>query len=122
MINMIRANRERGSAPASAWALRHTTTGAVLGLASWAWDPLWPWAVVVDVFCHPDYWDRAPELIDKITPPDDARQIAYVDENSAPKRSVLESVGFKRVAVLPGFATDYRARSPRIAARIFARG
>lgn len=99
VLQAIQAGRDGREVPAA--ALRSLRTNAVLGLAAWAEDPLWPGTTVVDVYCHPRRWDRAGELLDALKRPAARRCVAYCDEGFAEKRAALEAWGFKQVAMLP---------------------
>jgi hypothetical protein len=87
-----------------AMALRNVSTGAVLGFALWMWHPIWPDTCLLDVYCHPDYWGRAHELFAVLTLPDAHRYVAYVDDGFTQKRDLLEDLGFRPTATLPGYA------------------
>ncbi|MCE9613033.1 MAG: GNAT family N-acetyltransferase [Lentisphaerae bacterium] len=82
-------------------ALVNPDTGAVLGIAVWNWDKLWTGTLVIDVFCHPRFWNRAPDLLKALELAPDERHLAYADALCPQKRDALESVGFKVVTTLP---------------------
>ncbi len=88
--------------------------GAVVGLASWGWHPLWPSACLIDVYCHPNFWNRAPQLLQELKIPASQRLIAYDDLPKSPKARSLQEAGFERVATLPQWITaDYLQTQPR---------
>jgi hypothetical protein len=62
LLGMLREHSH--DEPPRAMALVQQDTTAVLGLATWDLDPLWRDACVVDVYCHPRYWERANDLLD----------------------------------------------------------
>lgn len=82
-------------------ALQKSASRAVVGLAACAPDPLWPDTVLVDVYCHPAFWDKGGELLRALPLPPARRYLAYLEAEAAPKRAALEAAGFRQVAVLP---------------------
>lgn len=70
-------------------------TGAVAGLASYGRNPLWRGAWTVDLFCHPDHWDRGRELYEAMEIQPAERLLAYCDAGFEPKEKVLREVGFE---------------------------
>ena len=107
MMGMI---REHGDAaadrPPTCLVSRQRTSGAVMALASWCWHRVWPGTCVVDVFAHPIAWDAAAELLIELELPEAERTLAYVDEQTPEKATLLERAGFhvgptlkRRVAV-----------------------
>ncbi len=78
-----------------------TQTGAVLGFALWSYHPLWPDCCIIDLFCHPDFRDRADALLDALTLPSIDKLIAYADERDTFKLDLLRRHGFAQTAVLP---------------------
>lgn len=91
-----------GAAPKTV-VLRHPTTAAVVGLAAWNWDNLWPDTCLVDVYCHPDYWDYGNQLLDALVLPSADRIIAYVDTSDRAKVDLLMARNFHPIATLPNF-------------------
>jgi hypothetical protein len=97
--------RRNGAAPSS-WVLRAKGGDAVLGLASAIAAPAWPDARLVDIYCHPNWWHQAGQLLSRL-PVERPKGLAYCDADFAPKRAALEAAGFKAVAVIPQWiATD----------------
>jgi len=86
-------NGPKGRAP-RAIVLRNSQTTAVVGMAAWSWHPMWPETCVLDVYCHPAYWDRGAELLAALTLPNADRYIAYVDQGWSVKENILKSAGF----------------------------
>jgi hypothetical protein len=80
--------------PGKVMVLRQSDSAALLGLATWDWHPLWPGVCLVDIFCHPDYWDHAPPLLRSLQLPQFDRCIAYTDDASSPRSNVLRQAGF----------------------------
>jgi hypothetical protein len=79
--------------------LRAAAGGAVLGMASWRPDPIWRQAAVLDVYCHPQWWHRADELL-KALPLPSKLLVAYADADMAAKIEALEHAGFARQCAL----------------------
>ena len=61
----------------------------------WSLDRLWPESCLVDVYCHPDFWDRASELLDALPFPEADRHLAYCDAGFEPKAAALSQAGFR---------------------------
>ncbi|MEO8611445.1 MAG: hypothetical protein ABI690_26340 [Chloroflexota bacterium] len=102
-----------------AFALRSRTTGAMLGLALWGWHPIWPDTCLIDCYCHPDYWERAPELIQALRLPDAQRYLAYADEGFTQKRDLLHSLGFHPTVTLKGYIPTSALKTDFVDALIF---
>lgn len=96
------AERSDGTTPRTI-VLRHPTTEMVVGLAAWNEDPIWPETCLVDLYCHPDYWDEAPRLWQSLTFPEMDRVIAYVDDSDRYKIDFFMAQGFTPIATLPNF-------------------
>ncbi len=94
--------RERNAAPQTV-VLRHPSTAAVVGLASWNHDPLWPDTCLVDLYCHPSYWAHADALWTALALPSSSRTIAYVDERDRYKIDFFMNRSFQPVTTLPAF-------------------
>ena len=104
--------RAQGEA-ARALALVQRETGAVLGLASWAWDPLWPETVLVDLYCHPEWWGWGSELLDGLELPPAERYLAHADGLNMCRDKVLEKGGFVPAEILrQRVAADRKRRVP----------
>jgi len=106
LLPVIREHRQQqhlqqgGSTP-RAWALHKPHNGAVVGLCAVGPDPLWPNTNCLDIYCHPDFWNHAEELLSKIAFPKQERVIAYADSLCPQKQAVLRAAGFKAVATIP---------------------
>lgn len=83
-----------------AHVLVQTATGAVVGAAASADHPLWPGTGLVDVYCHPDYWDWAGELLFALDPGDYDRRLALSDAGCPDKAQVLAAAGFTAVSTV----------------------
>jgi GNAT superfamily N-acetyltransferase len=90
---------------ARARVLQKPDNGAVAGMAAWGNDPLWPDSTLVDVYCHPHFWQEAESLLANLEYPQDQRTLAYTDPSCPEKRRVLEAAGFRAVATLPQWLT-----------------
>lgn len=75
--------------------LRQRETTAVAGLAMWSFDSLWPRSCVVDVYCHPHFWDRSHDLLGALSLPEADRYLAYCDAGFEPKEAALSQAGFR---------------------------
>ena len=75
--------------------MRQRETAAVTGLAMWSSDSLWPRSCVVDVYCHPHFWDRSQDLLGALSLPDAERYLAYCDAGFEPKAEALSRAGFR---------------------------
>lgn len=95
--------REQEAEPAAGTTavLRQPQTGAVCGFACWQWHPIWWGMVLLDVYCHPDYWDRASDLLAALSLPDAERVLAYADEDCPQKWAALQGLGLEKTAVFP---------------------
>ncbi len=86
--------------PTRALVLQAVHSGAVVGLAVWDAHPLWPETCLLDVYCHPNYWDRVVELLAALTLPDAGRWVAYGDRSCEAKMEALRAAGFRPRATL----------------------
>jgi GNAT superfamily N-acetyltransferase len=94
MDNCRRADNEQ---PPRGVALVKPDTGAVVGLAAWTTDDQPGDACLVDVYCHPQFWSRAGDLLDALSLPDGCAARAQADDGFEPKRDALVAAGFKQV-------------------------
>jgi hypothetical protein len=102
--------REKGEL-SRARVLCQASIQAVVGLAIWDWDPLWPSTGVVDVYCHPDFWEEGGALLGALPLPEAERYVAYSDADCLEKGEVLRSAGFRPVARHARRAALDRART-----------
>lgn len=116
VLHLLRSEAEyrRQKQPARALALQNRRTGAVLGLACWAWDALWQ-TVLVDLYCHPDHWGHAGKLLAGLKIPGGAaRVIAYADAGCPAKVAALKKCGYSPAETLPGQVFADTAKSRRV--------
>jgi hypothetical protein len=104
LLPLIRSERERrrdggGDQPAGL-ALVNTDTAALVGLAARGAHPLWRGVTLADVYCHPDHWARAGELLAGVLPPAGEACVAYADEGFELKADALGGAGFAWGATL----------------------
>ncbi|MCE2439176.1 MAG: GNAT family N-acetyltransferase [Candidatus Latescibacteria bacterium] len=95
---------------ARAMVLRQRETTAVTGLAMWSFDSLWPRSCVVDVYCHPHFWDRSHDLLGALALPEAERYLAFCDAGFESKAATLSQAGFRP-------SVTYTRRVARDAAR-----
>ncbi|CAN5581414.1 hypothetical protein BH10CHL1_BH10CHL1_49400 [soil metagenome] len=95
------AQRQQANQPPSVLVLENQATTAVVGLAAWSWHPLWPDTCLVDCYCHPDYWQHAPDLLNALPLPTADSLLAYADAGHVAKTNLLTKAGFKSVTTLP---------------------
>ena len=115
------ARCEEGKKP-RAVALQARRSTAIVGLAVWDWHPLWPEACLLDVYCHPNYWGRAGELIEALLLPQEAdRCIAYGDAACREKLDVLRAAGFRRKATLKRCLAADKAKTGYVDVVVFER-
>ena len=100
LIQTERIRRQRNEPP-RVYVVESNTSGAVLGLAAWGEDPLWPDTCLLDIYCHPNHWGAGEELLLALAPPDDQVWIAYADSACPQKKAVLAALGFKQTTQLP---------------------
>jgi len=75
--------------------LLESETGAVVGCATIWPDPQWPGTYLLDVFVHPNFESRLPDLLSALGPVD-AKVLAYAEASAAAKHAALEGAGFRR--------------------------
>jgi hypothetical protein len=85
--------------PPRVMILRQGATSAVVGIAMHSLDMLWPHTCLVDLYCHPNFWDHGQSLLDALELPDADRYIAYCDHRFEPKETILSNMGFARSAI-----------------------
>jgi len=102
-VSLLRqeGQRRKEGRPSRTRVLQAKGSRAVVGVAAWRDHPLWPDTCVVDVYTHPNFWDRAPELLAALPLPDTGRLLAYGDAECPQKHEVLKAVGFRQVAAFP---------------------
>ncbi|MCX5662333.1 MAG: hypothetical protein NTW19_21850 [Planctomycetota bacterium] len=123
VLRLLHAEGEfrRQEEPGRALALQNRRTGAVLGLACWAWDPIWQ-NVLVDVYCHPNHWPRAKELVAGLKLPTSApRTLAHADAGCPGKLEALKQLGFAQAETLPGHVFADATKTGRVDVLVFER-
>ena len=83
-----------------ALALVQQETRAVVGWAMWSDHPLWPDACLVDLYCHPAFWDEGAALLQALKIPESHTYLAYCDAGLQPKAAALTAAGFRCSATL----------------------
>lgn len=107
LLPLVREEAGRAVGDSSrAQVLQKTSNGALVGFASWDFDPSWPDTCRVDVWCHPRFWERAAELLRSLKLPDARRTLAWSDALCEQKADVLRSAGFRALAFLPRWVAD----------------
>ena len=66
----------------------------------WSDHPLWPDACLVDLYCHPDFWEEGAALLQALELPESHACLAYCDVGLQPKATVLTAAGFRCGATL----------------------
>ncbi|MCE7989599.1 MAG: hypothetical protein DYG89_51275 [Caldilinea sp. CFX5] len=112
--------QQEGKAPRS-FVLYHRATNAVLGFATGDWHPHWPGNYLLDLYCHPAYWEQAPALLNALPLPSALRTIIYADSSDQAKQNVLMALGFQLVATLPRWLVVDPAHARPVDVLIFAR-
>lgn len=77
--------------------------GALVGFAMWDCDSNWPDVALVDIFCHPHFWEYGSKLLSSMLQsiPDSNRGlIAYSDIQCPQKSEILHQAGFSHKATL----------------------
>jgi len=101
LLPLFRAEKKRQAARVKpcAMVLRNQVTTAVVGFTAWDWHPLWEGTCLVDVYCHPNYWDEAGNLLRSLSLPDAEQYLAYNDIDCRQKAKVLLDEDFLQTAV-----------------------
>jgi len=105
LLPPIRQNRLGGQSnlPPRAVALTKPNNGALVGLAAWTEDTVWPDTNIFDVFCHPNFQHRAGDLVAELELPQNGELIAYAATDEDSKSRVLGNLGFEPLATLPNW-------------------
>jgi GNAT superfamily N-acetyltransferase len=111
--------RQADGKPPRTGVLVQTQTGAVVGFASTDRDPTWPNTCVVDVFCLPEFWTAAGELLGHIQWPAADQYVAYCDAGWTEKEAALRRAGFTMGAALPGWVAKSRLSAERMDVNIW---
>ncbi len=113
--------RQRGQAPATV-VLQNRVSGAIVGLATYQWHPIWPATYLLDIYCHPAYEGQTPALLEALALPTDQRVVAYADGDQPFKQALLEQAGFQTVAQLPSWLAADKVDSRRVDVSMLVRG
>lgn len=115
------AQRQQQDEPPATVVLENSVTRAVVGLATYQWDPIWPATCLLDLYCHPAYWDHGTMLLDRLSLPTPQRVVAYVDSEHVDKQAVLRQVGFQPVTTLPQWLAADTVNSRQVDVIVFVR-
>jgi GNAT superfamily N-acetyltransferase len=99
---MIQFMHDRRENPAVNAVMLETEHGAVAGCATVHPMGSWPGVWLVDVFTHPNFFDRTADLVNGVPAPT-GRLIAMADAEAAQKAALLESCGFEQEGTLRRF-------------------
>jgi hypothetical protein len=123
LLPLLRGEEKRRSAGENprAAVLCNKPTTAVVGLAVWAWHPLWRDVCLAGVFCHPDFWDESVDLFRALDLPQAERYIAYSDVNCAHKSQLLSDEGFEHTVTLKRRVPSARSKSSFLDVAVFER-
>lgn len=113
--------KKRAGEAATTVVLQNQVNGAILGLATYQWDPLWEETYLFDLYCHPAYWTEAPALVAALQLPATPRTITYVDSEHQAKQGVLAALGFQRVATLPQWVATTPTRKRQVDVSLYVR-
>ncbi len=93
-----------------AFLLRSRQSGAPVGFAAVGNHPIWAELRLVDLFCHPDFWDRVGDLLAALPLPSGGHFIAYADAGWTEKERALRGAGFRQTALLARWAPKSPAK------------
>jgi hypothetical protein len=95
----------------STLVVRSRQSGAPVGFAAYGSHPIWAELRLIDVFCHPDFWDRAGDLLASLPLPPSGHFIAYADVGWTGKDRTLRRAGYRQTAVLARRAPQTSAKT-----------
>ena len=113
--------REQQGKQSTTAILQKRVTRAVVGLATYTRDPLWPDTYLADIYCHPAYWEQAPALLEALLMPTNQRVVAYVDADHDAKIAALTAAGFQSVTRLPNWLAADEASNRRVDVLVMVR-
>ena len=113
--------RRQEGQPGRSLSIRLSGSSAVVGLSCWDEDPTWPSSAVVDVYCHPGFWDRGKELLLSLALPDRERIVAYSDPGCEQKEDLLQVCGFRPIGIFGDWVAVNRTRTVFSEVRIWVR-
>jgi len=99
--------------------LRSRQSGAPVAFATYGSHPVWTELRLVDVFCHPDFWDQAGDLLASQPAPPSGHFIAYADVGWTDKDRVLRRAGFRQTTVLARRAPQSSAKTTFIDVAVY---
>ena len=102
-----------------ALVLRNEATTAVVGFAAWDWHPLWEDTCLIDVYCHPNYWDKAGNLLTSLSLPETDRYVAYGEVDCIHKTRVLLEQGFRQAAIFKRRVPNTKAKKSFLDVSLF---
>ena len=113
LVSLLRDELERitEDKPVRTAVLKQQGTEAVVGLATYDRDAVWPGTCMVDVYCHPNFWGQAGNLLARIDLPKMHRYVVYCDVGFEEKEQVLAEAGYQRIATLGEWVPVGRAVS-----------
>ena len=78
--------------------LTNKKSNAMIGFAMWQWEPNYKNTIIMDCFCHQNYWKYAPALLAGLPLPRDRCEkfIVLADWECYAKIQLFESQGFKK--------------------------
>lgn len=114
------AQQRQDQQPATV-VLKNQENQALLGLATCQEHPLWPDTSLLDIYCHPAYWEVAPKLLNALSLPANLRTLAYVDRDHQAKQALLSAQGFQAVATLPRWLATGPSSQHQVDVLMFAR-
>lgn len=123
LLPAIRAERARPSTEAlpQAAALQREENGATVGVAVWQPHPGWAGVGQLDLWCHPQWWDRAEELAAAVGLAQRGRTLAYVDAEAPARQAAYARLGFAQVGTLPQLLPADLAGTRRCDVHVFDR-
>ncbi len=77
----------------------------------WSDHPLWPDTCLVDLYCHPAFWDEGAALLQALEIPESHTCLAYCDAGLQPKAAALNEAGFRCSATLKQRVAANRAQT-----------
>jgi GNAT superfamily N-acetyltransferase len=123
LLPLIREEKRRqeSGAPPQTLALQNRLTTAVVGMAVWDWHPIWPDTCLVDIYCHPNYWDKAGDLLAALSLPDLDSYLAYGDNGCKQKFNILLEAGFNQTVTFKKRIPSYLSNAGLIDVVLFER-
>ena len=123
LLPLLREEEKRRSVRENprAVVLCNKPAAAVVGLTVWDWHPLWQDVCLVDIFCHPNYWDEAAALFRALELPQAERYVAYSDANCQHKSQLLSDEGFEQTVTLKRRVPSDRAKSSFLDVAVYER-